>query len=65
MSGVPPYRYVLMTRVDVAKKRLRESAAPIGTIALEVGFRSQSQFNRVFKKLAGVTPGRYRHSLRG
>jgi AraC-like DNA-binding protein len=34
-------------------------------IALACGFSNQSHFNRVFKKLTGVTPGTYRKSRPG
>jgi AraC-like DNA-binding protein len=32
----------------------------VSEIAFEVGFQSLSQFNRVFKKLSGQSPSRYR-----
>ncbi len=63
-TGTSPYRFVLETRIDRAKRLLEESAQPIGTIARSVGFKSHSQFNRTFKSLVGVTPGTYRRSGR-
>ena len=47
-------------RVEEAKRRLVQSNAPITTIALDCGFKSLSTFNRVFKKLEGLTPTLYR-----
>ena len=47
-------------RVDDAKRLLVETDAAIKTIAEEVGFNSLPSFNRVFKDMAGVSPGEYR-----
>lgn len=47
-------------RVDEAKRRLAQSDEPITTIALDCGFKTLSTFNRVFKRIAGVTPTLFR-----
>jgi AraC-like DNA-binding protein len=52
--------YLTKTRVDFAKHYLIESAMPITDIAFNTGFGSLQTFNRVFKLLAGRTPGEYR-----
>jgi len=50
-------------RIARAKELLQADHAPMLQIALACGFSSQSHFNRVFRKVAGVTPGEYRKSL--
>jgi AraC family transcriptional regulator len=55
-----PYRYLLNRRIERAKSMLRDPSVPIAAIAEACGFTSQSHLNAVFKRLAGVTPGRYR-----
>jgi AraC family transcriptional regulator len=57
---VSPYQYLLGRRVERAKTMLRDPSLPIAVIAVACGFTSQSHLNTVFKRIAGVTPGRYR-----
>ncbi len=59
-AGVTPYQYLLGVRVDRAKRLLQSTDDSIGEIAERVGFNSQSQFNRAFRKLAGTTPAAFR-----
>jgi AraC-like DNA-binding protein len=58
--GVSPYRYVLSTRIERAKRLLRERKMAMSEIALELGFADQSHFSKVFKTFAGATPRQYR-----
>lgn len=55
-----PYQYLLGRRVERAKTMLRDPGVPIAVVAVNCGFTSQSHLNAVFKRLTGVTPGRYR-----
>jgi AraC-like DNA-binding protein len=56
--GTSPYRYSLMRRIDLARRRLRE-ARPLAETALEAGFADQAHFTRTFRAAFGMTPGRY------
>lgn len=47
-------------RVEDAKRLLRETQAPVKTIAGDVGFNSLATFNRVFKDITGLAPSQYR-----
>jgi AraC-like DNA-binding protein len=47
-------------RVETARRLLRESDMKILAVALESGFNNKNTFNRVFKKLTGMTPSAYR-----
>jgi AraC-like DNA-binding protein len=53
--------YLEMTRIEASKTLLAHSDTPIRDIAREVGFRTQSHFSSVFKKLTGLTPLQYRN----
>jgi AraC-like DNA-binding protein/ligand-binding sensor protein len=54
--------YVNSIRVQSAKNLLMNEAIPMIDIASLVGFETQSYFSKVFKRLTGVTPGKYRES---
>ncbi len=51
--------YLTGLRMDRAKELLRESGLKINDVAEQVGYQ-HSYFNRIFKKLEGMTPSRYR-----
>lgn len=51
--------YLTSLRMDKAKELLRESKLRISEVAEQVGYQ-HSYFNRIFKKLEGMTPTHYR-----
>ncbi len=53
-------KHINLYRIDFAKERLINTAAPISQIALESGFQSIRNFNRVFLSYTGITPADYR-----
>ena len=55
--------YVARARFDKARELLRNTKLRISEIAFAVGFQSLSQFNRVFRKLAGKSPTEYRDKV--
>ena len=52
--------YLNKIRIGKAKSMLLHTTKSIAEVGSEVGYTDQSYFCRVFKKIAGVTPGRYR-----
>jgi AraC-like DNA-binding protein len=53
-------QYVRRMRIDLAARELADSQQSIAEIATQFGFADQSHFSRVFVKLIGLTPARYR-----
>lgn len=58
--GMNPAAYVELTRVDIARRLLEESSAPIKAIAYAAGFGSTTTLRRAFLRRIGVTPLQYR-----
>jgi AraC family transcriptional regulator len=63
-TGVPPHRYVLAARLDLARKLLTQSTLPISRIAEECGFSSQSHLTASFRAAHSTTPAQYRSHFR-
>jgi transcriptional regulator GlxA family with amidase domain len=51
-------------RITRACAMLRTTRASIVDVALRVGFFDQAHFTRVFRRVMGDTPARYRASVR-
>ncbi|MFN3332349.1 MAG: helix-turn-helix domain-containing protein, partial [Caldilinea sp.] len=58
--GMTPIDYLNRYRVLQAQRLLLETDKSITTIALEVGFSSNSYFSRVFRRQVGQSPDEYR-----
>jgi AraC-like DNA-binding protein len=59
--GLPPHAWLVQARVRRAQVLLRAGRAP-AEVAAEVGFADQSHLTRHFRRIVGVTPGRYRRA---
>jgi AraC-like DNA-binding protein len=60
----PPMTYLTRWRLQVAARSLEKTARGVAEIAAEVGYESESAFNRAFKREFGQPPGRYRNDHR-
>jgi AraC-like DNA-binding protein len=59
-TGVPPHRFLVRRRIDVARALLEARTVPIAEIAGLVGFRTPSHFTTTFRRVTGLTPSEYR-----
>ena len=60
ITGFTLVGYIQMTRIKNAQQLLLYTNIKITDIAERCGFTSLSQFNRVFNKVCGVSPSRFR-----
>lgn len=58
--GIPPLQYICRMRVMKAQEMLMSTERTVQDIAFETGYRDPCFFSRIFKKYAGVSPGKYR-----
>jgi AraC family transcriptional regulator len=63
--GMPPHRYLLHLRLEMAKSLLATTHAPILEIAARCGFTSASHFSNTFRAAVGMPPVAYRRRARG
>ncbi|MEY4940165.1 MAG: hypothetical protein RIQ93_1900 [Verrucomicrobiota bacterium] len=64
-TGLTFTDYVGRARVEHTKQRLLNPNVRISEAAYEAGFQSLSQFNRVFRRIAGEAPTAYRERIHG
>lgn len=58
-TGLSPYRYILLQRIELAKQLLASKNLNLSDIALRCGFYDQSHFNLQFRNHTGMTPKDY------
>ncbi len=63
-TGLTYTDYLAHMRVEKVKQMLREDGRPVSQAAFAAGFQSLSQFNRVFRRVAGEAPTVYRARIR-
>ena len=62
--GTSPHRFVIERRVRHASHLLHDKDRSIAEVARAAGFSSQSHFTTNLRRVTGMTPGRFRRSLR-
>lgn len=58
-TGLPPHTYLTHVRVMKAREMLQNDPRSIADVAYATGFTDQSHLTRWFKRIVGVTPGKY------
>jgi len=61
-SGYTPYEYIIMIRINEAKRLLKSTQLSIKQIAFSTGFNSESNFVTCFKNNSNVTPKEFRNT---
>lgn len=60
LTGFHFREYIQVVRIREAEKRLKSTKDKVQSIAEQVGFDHIAHFNRIFKKMTGLSPLRYR-----
>ena len=60
--GLPPHRYHLQRRIDLARRLIGERV-PLAGVSQLCGFADQAHFTRAWTRHFGFSPGRYARSL--
>lgn len=64
-TGTTPLQWLHRSRIRRAQRLLETTEHPIGRIASQVGFGSQTSFRDRFKSLVGTSPQAYRRAFQG
>jgi AraC-like DNA-binding protein len=64
-TGLTFIDYLSRVRVETLKQLLLNPHKRVSEAAFEAGFQSLSQFNRVFRRIAGEAPSSFRQKLHG
>jgi AraC family transcriptional regulator len=57
--GCPPYRFVLLKRIERAQELLRNPANSVLEVCMSVGFQNPSHFSRMFHRFVGMSPSKF------
>jgi len=60
--GRPPYDYVLSRRIEAAKYLIASTEEPLSQIAHACGLSDQAHLSKVFKRIVGTTPLKWRRN---
>jgi AraC family transcriptional regulator len=59
-TGMPPHAWLRHHRLERAKAMLCDPSMPVVTVAVALGYASQTAFAAAFKKLTGRSPSQFR-----
>lgn len=60
-TGLAPMEFLIKTRIDKARKLLRNRTRTITEVSLQCGFSSTSHFSSSFAKHMGISPSEYQN----
>ncbi|MCM1312023.1 MAG: AraC family transcriptional regulator [Bacteroides sp.] len=59
-TGKTAHEHIQLKLINIAKERIHNSSYSISQISYELGFQYPQHFTRLFKKMVGMTPNKYR-----
>jgi transcriptional regulator GlxA family with amidase domain len=64
VMGIPPMQYLASWRITQARQLLKDRRLSVAAIAEQLGYKSETAFRKLFKRLEGIGPGRARAAAR-
>jgi len=61
-TGFSPIKYLILRRIEEAKKLLSSTELSVNEISSAVGYEDSNYFSVIFKKFTGFSPVKYRNS---
>ncbi len=58
--GLPPMKYLTLSRLELAKQLLLDRRRAVAQVAAKVGYEAEEAFNRAFKREFGLPPAKWR-----
>lgn len=65
LIGQPPMTYLTQWRIQLATQLLRDSHTSVAAIGSQVGYASETAFNRAFRRVVGLPPAAWRRQAGG
>ncbi|WP_163537476.1 AraC family transcriptional regulator [Gracilibacillus sp. YIM 98692] len=63
VTGTTPIKYITDIRINEAKRLLSETSFNVSEVAMIVGYENPLYFSRVFRKVVGMPPSRYKEQF--
>ncbi|MEO7338562.1 MAG: AraC family transcriptional regulator [Caldimonas sp.] len=63
-TGIPPYRYLVLRRIEYARVLLMTNSQSVEEVSAACGFRSRRQLACMFKSIVGIGPKQFMMSHR-
>ncbi|HRU00544.1 MAG TPA: AraC family transcriptional regulator, partial [Victivallales bacterium] len=62
--GISPGKYLLEQKIELARYLLKNRELRISDVAATVGYNDIYQFSKIFKKIVGMSPRKFRKSIK-
>lgn len=65
LTGYPLSRFINKCRIDEAKAQLESGHTKVREVAMQLGFKDEFYFSRIFKQFVGISPSEFYRNVTG